>query len=90
MFKAFSFSITSSHLGDQIWSRTRTCKLSKNDTSKLFKSFGLLIKIPTAKEKSFGTNPLIKSIKVNSSTEYARDQTECWSKIRDGIEETRE
>ena len=49
----------------------------KNVTSKLFRSFGLIINIPTVKDRSFGTNPLIKSINVKSSAECARDQTEC-------------
>ena len=50
IFKVFSFSMISSHLGDQIWSWMQTCKLSKNVTIKLFRSFGLVMNIPTAKE----------------------------------------
>ena len=69
MFKVFSLSMISSHLGDQIWSRMRTCKLSRNVTIKLFRTVGLGRNIPIAKENSFGTKPLIKSRNVNSSAE---------------------
>ena len=54
MFKVFSLSITSSHLGVQIWSLMRTCILSKKVTIKLFKSFGFVINKPTAKEILLG------------------------------------
>ena len=69
IFKVFSLSIISSHLSDQIWSRMQTCKLPKNVTIKLFKSFGLVINKPTVKENSFGMKPLIKSRNINSSAE---------------------